>query len=114
MSSSKKNSPPPAVLTPSSADLRNAIGNQKPQGCDLLRAGVMLGIERGAAIVIVQDSAFSSSSYGYSGSAVLVDTSFKNIPPENRLVGKSSIPVPGNTYVVLKQEFARPYLKALE
>ncbi len=101
----------PLVINPIAADLRKAIPECKnPCGCDLVRAGAIIGKSQKADIVIINDSKFSSSDYDYSSKAVLVSRSFKEIASNDQLVGRNSINVPGNDFVVLKGKVASPYL----
>lgn len=102
----------PNTLTPGSEELRKATGIQGSlNGSDIVRAGAILGTKAKADVVVINHHAFSTSSYGYEGKAIMVNTVFSNIPVHDRLVGPGQINLPGNTFVVLKPIAAKNFLK---
>ncbi len=99
------------VLTPGPAELRGLTKSANPTGSELIRAAATLGKKNKAHIVVISDAVFSTSSYGYSGKAVLVDTTINPVKAHDSLVGPGSINVPGNPYAVLRPKLVKEYLQ---
>lgn len=100
------------VITPDLNQLEAITGTPKPTGAEIIRAAAILGKKENAVAVIVKSPHFSVSSYGYSGRAVLINTTVeRDFSPHDKLISPEQITAPGNTFAVLKPNVADSYIQ---
>lgn len=79
-------------------------------GAQILVQAATIGVREKACVVVVDHPKFSVSSHGYSGRAVLVNSSSIAVPRDANRPGTELTRQPNNPFVLLKTEFVKPFM----
>ncbi len=80
-------------------------------GAEQIKDAAAEALRSGYSVVIIKNDSFRSSAFGYSGQAVLVNTTVHPTDARDVVVGPESIGVPNARFAVLKPHVAKHFLK---
>lgn len=108
---------PPTTATNFSIELARKIVRADPAeiigrtGADILKKAAILGSSQKACVVIVDHEKFNTSSYGYEGRVILVNTGKISVPKHVIMVGTELGRI-STSYVPIKPGYVKKFLGA--